>query len=379
MGKAMTWIRSLLAGKREEKEEKKKKKKKGGYFSADLAIIPATATPKDKPRWSFNRSTSAAENSKPQKSGRSFDSIVTSQHVTKALLEYENEWGRCLTAAPPPSREVSISFARRALHALKGLVKLQALVRGCLVRKQTTATMQCMHALIKIQVRARIQRVQMAEASSHHPRTQSPVLLRQLLHDNHYQTPYSDTRDTVMSRRGTELKSRSGPLDTQQIEVMRQRLLKHYSGNLSISKREQQSQTCSPLASSDMSFRTHNSQFDQFSSLTTFHSPSTMAKSETRSFTFTGDFVDQQWHPWLPNYMTNTESSKAKVRSHSEPKQRPKSSMMQKARRSTSSNQVDIAQQALHIRRSEKPWPLENYIGSFSMRYESACNKFWTT
>ena len=53
--------------------------------------------------------------------------------------------------------------ARRALHALRGLVKLQALVRGHLVRKQTTATLRGMHALMSIQVRARIKRIKMAE------------------------------------------------------------------------------------------------------------------------------------------------------------------------------------------------------------------------
>lgn len=53
--------------------------------------------------------------------------------------------------------------ARKALHALKGLVKLQALIRGHIVRKQTTATIMQMHALMAIQVRARFKRIQMAE------------------------------------------------------------------------------------------------------------------------------------------------------------------------------------------------------------------------
>lgn len=41
--------------------------------------------------------------------------------------------------------------AKKALRALKALVKLQALVRGYLVRKQTAATFYSMQALIKAQ------------------------------------------------------------------------------------------------------------------------------------------------------------------------------------------------------------------------------------
>lgn len=45
-------------------------------------------------------------------------------------------------------------------------MKLQALIRGHFVRKQTNATMRCMQALLAIQVRARFQRIQMAEAAA---------------------------------------------------------------------------------------------------------------------------------------------------------------------------------------------------------------------
>lgn len=44
------------------------------------------------------------------------------------------------------------------MKALRGIVRLQALMRGRLVRKQLAVTLKCMHALLRVQERARERR-----------------------------------------------------------------------------------------------------------------------------------------------------------------------------------------------------------------------------
>ncbi|KAL8053299.1 hypothetical protein ABFS82_05G062500 [Erythranthe guttata] len=57
-------------------------------------------------------------------------------------------------------------LARRALIALKGIVKLQALIRGQNVRKQATMTMKCMQTLLRVQAKMREQRARLSHEDS---------------------------------------------------------------------------------------------------------------------------------------------------------------------------------------------------------------------
>ncbi|XAR54418.1 hypothetical protein NMG60_11029534 [Bertholletia excelsa] len=56
-------------------------------------------------------------------------------------------------------------LARKALRALRGLVKLQAIIRGHSVRRQAVTTLKCLQSVVNIQSQVCARRIQMAEAT----------------------------------------------------------------------------------------------------------------------------------------------------------------------------------------------------------------------
>ena len=70
--------------------------------------------------------------------------------------------------------------ARRALRALKGLVRLKSLVQGHSVKRQATSTLRCMQTLSRVQSKIRTRRIKMAE--------ENQALQRQLLLNQELET-----------------------------------------------------------------------------------------------------------------------------------------------------------------------------------------------
>ncbi|CAL9076967.1 unnamed protein product [Musa acuminata var. zebrina] len=123
MEKAGKWLRSLLTGNKEKEKER----------NGSKPTTSPTATSKD---------SQAPE---------------VDKRLHAMVMKIEDNAAMKIQAA------FRSYLARKALCALKGLVKLQAMVRGQMVRQQAATTLRCMQALITAQAGVRAQRTRMLE------------------------------------------------------------------------------------------------------------------------------------------------------------------------------------------------------------------------
>ncbi|KAH0456206.1 hypothetical protein IEQ34_014113 [Dendrobium chrysotoxum] len=180
-------------------------------------------------------------------------------------------------------------LARRALRALKGLVKLQALVRGHNVRKQASMTLRCMQALIRAQARMRDQRLRLAqEAAASYGRTERSTNVR-----DHGSSFFEDWRER--RRKLTIWRDRSGLVEFEEEAGQRDRRTRRRA---STGQRD-------PIKTLEVDTGSRHHQ----ASL----SPSTPSPSSARSLQMRS----------APNYMAATESAMARFRPQSAPRQRP--------------------------------------------------------
>ncbi|KAK7279990.1 hypothetical protein RJT34_25052 [Clitoria ternatea] len=269
-------------------------------------------------------------------------------------------------------------LARRALRALKALVKLQALVRGHIVRKQTADMLRRMQTLVKLQARARASRVHLSDhmhsftsSLSHYPVPEeyeqksrvygtkfdgSSILKRSSSNANFRNTDSEQARfSSNWLDRWMELDNKhkhNGHHDDNKCDKILEvdtwkPHFKHYylssdynnnNNNNNFMLHESPSKrSTKPLNQSFSSrevlqlssLKFHKGKEEAASSRTAENSPQAFSATSrsARRGPFTPTRSECSWgffsgYSGYPNYMANTESFRAKVRSQSAPRQR---------------------------------------------------------
>jgi len=446
MGKATRWLRSFLGLKKEGRQSHHYlPSHRDDNKESRLDVPQVKAKLKEKRRWSFGKSSRGhssaafaapghstepiaeakascneysfgAENQQNKHAiavaaatAAAADAAVAAAHAAAAVVRLTSSGFSFVSEGHSEEEYAAIRIqtafrgylARKALSALKGLVKLQALVRGHIVRKQATETLRCMQSLVTIQARVRARSLQMSDGGQAGQRK-----LMQRRHQEFRPSKSSEKRNPstgslnelegkaqsrqdaavksgrelfhVLSQREMENSSLDGstkivemdtnrssskkwigsmqdslsiepsissttsatqypPHDNWIIQSSQQaHSLPHHKGFTSAeSLHRMTSELCRLTApvSQDLSPGTVYEDYDYGEDIMFSTAQSSPQFSSAKfggkrgPFTPRSEYAESCFEGYsaFPNYMANTESSKAKVRSHSAPKQRPAS------------------------------------------------------
>ncbi|KAJ1266265.1 hypothetical protein BS78_08G137700 [Paspalum vaginatum] len=330
MGKAGRWLRGFfLAGR---KGRRAKDRDCQSAVSAPLHAQPATPSGRERRRWSFRRAAKADAGAGTGQGplGGSSSSHCFSEAEVRAVLAQDRRAvaeaatvcaGTVAAPAPGPGEEAAAAvriqsafrayLARKALCALRGMVKLQAMVRGQLVRRQAAVTLRRMQALVDAQSRALAERLRLRlleDAAAATPRAapsrrspQHPRPRKQLDQD-----AAEDVKTVVVDDGGGE----------QRVAGRRSSYHATTPSRTPAAAELYQKVSPTPSALTDGSARTLSGRLDDASFASVSNAPS------RRKAAWRADRAPPPQAALLPSYMANTESSRAKARSQSAPRQR---------------------------------------------------------
>nr|GME05671.1 protein IQ-DOMAIN 1-like [Ipomoea batatas] len=325
---------------------------------------------REKRRWLFRKG--AAQNGENNESRHAIavaaataEAAVATAQAAVEIIRLTRPSNRQQFAATVIQTAFRGYLARRALVALKGIVKLQALIRGQNVRKQAKMTLKCMQALLRVQARVREQRARL----SHDGGGRKSMFAEPTT--NLWESKYlSDIRD----RKSMDLQSRDGssiaedwrdcPRTLEELEAMlqarkeasiiRERSLVHafsqqeWSSEMELVEEEGEEKeveertnwleewmsskqwNCGrasterrePLRSTSPR-RLGEKLLNRKHSLPALHNAFPHRRIPLQHIRKRGSRRHRRHPHSVPNYMAATESAKARVRSQSAPRQRP--------------------------------------------------------
>lgn len=361
MGRATRWLKGLFGIKKQENSSSGDRKRcslgQSGRDTTGLCHNPATIPPNLSPAeasWIksfYTESENKHAIAVAAATAAAADAAVAAAQAAVAVVRLTSQGrgtmfgggGREMLAAIKIQSLFRGYLSRRALKALRGLVKLQALVRGYLVRKQATATLYSMQALIRAQASVRAQKSGYRKHEDERFRSQfrprksierfdetrseytTSIHSRRL--SSSFETPISTIdespkivevdpgRPKSRSRRTNTWTSDSG--DYPYGQTLSSPLPHQTPSRLSVLN-------CRNCLDSEWGSLGEECRFSTAQSTPRFanscgsNGPVPYAKSVCVDSFFYGQ--NGNYHP---NYMSNTKSFKAKLRSHSAPKQRP--------------------------------------------------------
>ncbi|XP_076955901.1 protein IQ-DOMAIN 23-like [Bidens hawaiensis] len=231
-------------------------------------------------------------------------------------------------------------LARRALRALKGLVKLQALVRGRIVRKQSADMLRRMQAMARVQARVCATRASVSASpssstrssnSNTKPKSKGPkgaLIGERLKGINWLENWMEDTSwSSKQCRLDDERSDKILEVDTWKPRVSPSPSNKSTHGSHSTSIKpwnptsRHMAREVLPLGS--MILREVENAGSTANNTPRVPSPASRPGSSHKRSPFT-EYSRSMFGDYLsyPNYMANTQSSRAIMRSHSAPRQR---------------------------------------------------------
>ncbi|XP_075493210.1 protein IQ-domain 26-like [Primulina tabacum] len=345
MGKATRWLRGLFGMKKDKENAEKNSKKRWGFVKSvkDSGQIPANKEgdiqPADTTAWLRSYISDAEKEQNKHAiavaaaTAAAADAAVAAAQAAVAVIRLTSQ-GRMASFAGGREKWAAVKIqtvfrgylARKALRALRGLVKLQALVRGYLVRKRSVATLNSMQALIRAQAAIRSQRARRSANIDHRYQARKSIErfdeTRNEFHSKRFSAtcdpslnPYEDSPKIVeidtFRPKSTSRRMHAPEYfeDQYYYQGMSSPLPCPTPAHLSIPNRQE----------FDWRFIAEDYKFATAQNTPRFGN---LGESITPSTSVCGDGFFRSYS-YCPNYMSNTQSFTAKLRSHSAPKQRP--------------------------------------------------------